>query len=96
MQLLDASENGIGLKGEPPSFWLLVVFLKHVDVSASKVLPVRNGLFDPFGLRDLLAEDLQEGRLATANVSFNGEAIVLARGLGVEAEVFHILIQTSR
>lgn len=87
MEFLNASEYRIDLEGESPSLGLLVVFFQHVDVGASEVLPVTHGLFDPFGLRDLLSEDLEECRLAAADVSLNGEAVVLVGELRVEPEV---------
>ena len=88
MKFLHPSEDSIDLESEPPPFRLLVVFLKHVDVLASQVLPVSDRLFNPFGFGDLLAEDLKESGLATADVSFNSKAIVLCCELRVEAEVF--------
>jgi hypothetical protein len=87
MEFLNASENRIDLEGESPSLGLFVVFLQHVDVGASKVLPVAHRFFDPFGFRNLLSEDLEEGRLPAADVTFNGEAVVLVGELGVEPEV---------
>ena len=96
MELLNPGEYGVDLEGKAPSLGLLVVFLKHVDVLAAQVLPVGHRLFDPFGLRHFLSEDLQEGGLATADVSFNGKAVIPGLELGVEFKVLEILIQTSR
>lgn len=88
MKFLHPSEDSIDLESKTPPFGLLVVFLKHVDVLSSQVLPIRDRLFNPFGFRDLLAEDLKESGLTTTDVSFNSKAIVLCCELRVEAEVF--------
>ena len=87
MEFLNASEYRIDLECKAPSLRVLVVFIQHVDVGAAKVLPVTHRFLDPLGLRDLLSEDLEEGRLAATNVSFNGEAIVFVGELGVESKV---------
>lgn len=87
MEFLNASENRVDLEGEAPSFRLFVVFLQHVDVCASEVLPVTNWFFYPFCFRDLLSEDLKECGLAATDVSFNCEAIVLTVKLRIEFKV---------
>ena len=96
MEFLNSSEDGIDLEGETPPLWLFVVFLKHVDVFATQVLPIRNRLFNPFSFRNLLTEDLKEGGLATTDVSFDCKAVISSLELWIEFKVFEILIQTSR
>jgi hypothetical protein len=59
-------------------------------------LPFCDGLFDPFGFGYLLAEDLEEGGLAAADVAFNGVAEVGLGEFGVEGGVVNILIEASR
>ena len=96
MKSLHPSEDSVDLESEAPPFRLLIVFFQHVDVLSSKVLPVSDGFFNPFGFRDLLAEDLEESGLTTSDVSFDSEAIVFVGKLWVKSQVFQILIQTSR
>jgi len=87
MKFLNASENRIDLECKSPSFGLFVVFFQHVDVGASKVLPITHRLLNPFGFWDLLSEDLKEGRFATTDVSLNGKAIVPSGELRIESKV---------
>jgi hypothetical protein len=96
VELLNPSEDSVYLEGESPSLGLSIVFFEHVDVLSAQILPVSDGFFDPLGFGDLLPEDLKESRLATPDVAFDGEAVVLRWELRVEAAVFKILIQTSR
>lgn len=55
LELLDSGENGVNLEGEPPSCWLFVVFLKHIDVFSAEILPVFDRLLDPLSLRNTLS-----------------------------------------
>ena len=96
MEFLNSSEDCVDLESEAPSLRFSIVFLQHVDVLASKVLPISNRFFDPFGFRNFLSEYLKEGGLATSDVALDGEAIVFGGELWVECEIFRILIQTSR
>ncbi len=96
MQLLDASEDGIDLEGESPPCWLGVVLLQHIDVLSVEILPFRDGFFYPFCLRDSLPKDFQESGLSTANVAFNGVAVVSLGEFRVESEVVHGLIEVCR
>lgn len=96
VKFLNPSKDGIDLESEAPPFGLFVVFFEHVDVFSAEVLPVADRLFNPFGFRYFLPENLKEGRLATADVSFNGEAVVFVLKLWIQVHAFNILIQTSR
>ncbi len=60
MHLLKAGEDGVDLEGEAPPLGLHVVFLKHVDVFATQVLPLGHWLLNPSCLRDLLSKDLND------------------------------------
>jgi len=96
MQFLYPGEDGIDLEGKSPSLRLSVVFLQHVDIFSSEILPFCNGLFYPFGLGNLLAQYLKEGGLAAADVSLNSIAKIILRKFWVESQVIHILIEASR
>lgn len=92
MKFLDAGEDGVDLEGESPPCWFLVVLIKHVDVFFAEVLPFRDRLLYPLGLRHLLPQDFEEGGLSTPDVSFDGIAVVSFGELRVEGEVVHGLI----
>lgn len=96
MEFLDPSEDSIDLESESPPLWLSVVLLKHINVLTTQILPIGDRLFNPFGFRHLLPQDLKEGGFTTSNVSFDGEAVISSLELRVESFGFKILIQTSR
>ena len=54
MEFLNSSKDSIDLEGKSPPLRLLVVFVEHVDVLATQVLPFSDGLFNPLCFGDLL------------------------------------------
>ena len=96
MQLLNSSEDSVDLEGKSPSLGLLVVLLEHIDILSVKVLPLRDRLFNPFGLRDLLPQYFKESRFPTADVALNSVAIIIPGKLGVKGKVLDFLIYVSR
>jgi len=60
LKLFDSCENGIDLEGKSPSFRLCVVFLKHIDLLSTKILPFSNRLFNPFSFRNSLPQKFKE------------------------------------
>jgi hypothetical protein len=84
LKLFDPGKDGVNLKGKPPSFRLFVVFFEHVDIFSTEILPILHRLFDPFGFRDLVSEDFEESRFATADVSLNGKTELTGVGFRVD------------
>lgn len=96
LHLLDAGEDGVDLEGEAPALGLDVVLLEHVDVLAAEVLPLGHWFLDPAGLGHLLAEDVDDGGLAAADVALNGEVELALGQFGVELGGHCALFLVSR
>ena len=84
LELFDPCEDGIDLEGKAPPFGLLVVLFEHVNIFPAEILPVFNRLFDPLGFGDVRPENFQKCGLATADVSLDGETVLVGMGFGID------------
>lgn len=84
------------MEGESPSFGFCVVFFEHIDLFSSKILPLGDWFFDPFGLGNSLSEEFKEGGFSTSDVAFDGETVVVGLGFGVDEVFRENLILISR
>lgn len=96
LEFFYSCENRIDLEGESPSFRFFVVFLKHIDIFSSEILPLCNRFLNPFSLRNLLSEKLKKCRFSTTDVSFNRKAIVIGSSFRVDEVLKMNLIMISR
>jgi hypothetical protein len=96
LELFYPCEDSIDLEGKSPSLWLFVVFLKHVNLFSTQILPFTHGFFDPLGLRNPLSQELKEGRFSTTDVSLNGKTEIIGSGLRIDEDFRKNLILISR
>lgn len=96
LKLFDSCEDGIDLEGKSPSFGISVVFLKHINLLSTKILPFSHRLFNPFSLRNSLSQKFEESWLSTSNVSLNSKTEIVGSGLRIDEIFGKNLILISR
>jgi hypothetical protein len=96
LKLFYSGKYGIDLECKSPSFRFSIVFLEHINLFSSKILPFTNRLLNPLSLRNSLSKELKEGRFPTTDVPLNSEAIIIGSGLGIDEIFRENLILISR
>lgn len=70
LELLDPRQDGIDLEGEGPSLGLPVVLFQQIE-AIRDFLPLGDGFRNDLDLRDVALQQIEESRLATADIALD-------------------------